>query len=66
MRLQRITWIENDEQKVNWAGSLSAASSKRKLLRQRVGYVPNSVQTQFIDVPTKKDGLLRILNEYAV
>ncbi len=45
-----------------WEGSKAAASKFRSWARQRHGYIPSSVQTEHIDVPTKKDGLLKFLN----
>lgn len=64
MLLHKITWIEDSRKKTLYCGSKAEAGSERKLIRQRPGYLPNSVQTSGIDVPTKKAGLLRYLNKY--
>jgi sulfate adenylyltransferase subunit 1 (EFTu-like GTPase family) len=45
-----------------WHGSMKEAGSFRKNSRQRHGYIPNSVQTQKIVVPTNKVDMLKFLN----
>jgi hypothetical protein len=45
-----------------WEGSKAAAAKYRSWARGRHGYIPNSIQTQFINVPTKKDELIKFLN----
>ena len=46
-----------------WAGSGKEAGQIRKQARQKIGYVPNSVKTDKIDVPTNKIGLIEFLNK---
>lgn len=48
---------------VAWVGSGKEASAKRKLIRQMFRYIPNSVQTLKVDVPTDKISLLKFLNK---
>lgn len=66
MLLYKITYQKNYEGVVSnhgvWAGSQSEAGSLRKQIRQKNGYMPNSVQTSKIDVPTKKTDLIKFLN----
>ena len=66
MLLYKITYQKNYEGVVSdkfvWAGSQSEAGSLRKQIRQKHGYIPNSVQTSKIDVPTKKNDLIKFLN----
>lgn len=45
-----------------WEGSKADAGNFRAWARQRHGYIPNSVQTEKINVPTKKDELIKFLN----
>ncbi len=45
-----------------WIGSKEASANFRALARQRRGYIPNSIQTEKIVVPTKKDELIKFLN----
>ncbi|GAG21144.1 unnamed protein product [marine sediment metagenome] len=52
--------------KVVWCGSQAEASRKRKLIRQRHGYIPNSVQTTPINISTKKDQFIKFINESVV
>jgi hypothetical protein len=53
---------EHIKDRTYWAGSKAEAATKRGNVRQINGYMPNSVQTAAIDVPTKKRGLLNFLN----
>jgi hypothetical protein len=66
MLLYKITYQKNYDGVVSdksvWAGSKSDAGSLRKKIRQEHGYMPNSVQTSKIDVPTKKTDLIKFLN----
>jgi hypothetical protein len=45
-----------------WLGSKQTAGKHRAWARQRHGYIPNSIQTELINVPTKKDELIKFLN----
>lgn len=45
-----------------WNGSAKDAGAARKNIRQTLGFIPNSVQTAKIVVPTDKEGLLKFLN----
>jgi len=45
-----------------WNGSAKDAGSSRKKIRQTYGYIPNSVQSSKIIVPTDKPSLLKFLN----
>jgi hypothetical protein len=45
-----------------WVGSQAEAATKRRNIRHITGYMPNSVQTSKIDVPTKKADLIKFLN----
>ena len=45
-----------------WVGSQADASAKRGKIRSRSDYIPSSVQTDKIDIPTNKKGLLAYLN----
>lgn len=49
-----------------WVGSKQAAAKFRALARQQVGYIPNSVQTEFLDISTKKEDLIKFLNSNLV
>jgi len=70
MLIYKITYQKKYEgatmTKTKWAGSGKDAGSIRKNARQEHGYVPNSVQTAKIDVPTKKDLLIDWLNTMKV
>lgn len=70
MLIYKITYQKKYEgvvmKKTHWAGSGKDAGSIRKNARQEDGYVPNSVQTEKIDVPTKKDLLIEWLNKMKV
>ena len=46
-----------------WVGSGKEAGQIRKSARQKTGYVPNSVKTDKINVPTNKQGLIDFLNK---
>lgn len=71
MLLYRITYLMKDEitkdpiEKVKWAGSQKQAASIRANKRHMKAYVPNSIQTEKIDVPTTKDKLISWLNWYS-
>ena len=45
-----------------YTGSQSDAGAARRLIRQKNGYVPNSVETIKVNFPTKKDGIIDFLN----
>lgn len=45
-----------------WDGSAKDAGSTRKKIRQMHGFIPNSVQSAKIIVPTNKFDLLKFLN----
>lgn len=45
-----------------WNGSAKDAGSARKNVRQTLGFIPNSVKSIKVDVPTDKVGLLVFLN----
>lgn len=45
-----------------WDGSAKDAGANRKKMRQRHGFVPNSVQTAKIIVPTNKKDVIKFLN----
>jgi hypothetical protein len=45
-----------------WNGSAKDAGTARKRIRQTYGFIPNSVQSAKIDIPTDKAGLLKFLN----
>ena len=45
-----------------WNGSAKDAGSARKRIRQTLGFIPNSVQSAKIVVPTDKPSLLKFLN----
>ena len=45
-----------------WDGSAKDAGASRKKIRQTVGFIPNSVQSSKITVPTDKPSLLKFLN----
>ena len=68
MLLYKITYQVqvNKEDNVSlhkeWVGSKSDAAKYRAWARQRHGYIPNSVQTEFINIPTDKKGLIKLLN----
>jgi hypothetical protein len=51
---------------IRWTGSQAEAATLRKEARQTTGYVPNSIQTEIIDVPTKKQELIKFLNKKIV
>lgn len=72
MRLYRITWkiktqTGNPATTVIvphqvWAGTQTQSAAIRGGVRQKHGYVPNSVDTEAVDVPIDKKGLLKFLN----
>jgi hypothetical protein len=74
MRLYRLNWLietkidDNQGSHVRyhqqrlWCGSQKECAALRRKIRQREGYVPNSVQTAPINVPTTKDKLIAFLN----
>ena len=66
MLLYKITYQKkvdgNIETNTIWAGSQSECGSIRKNVRQKYGYIPNSVQTSKINVPTRKNDLINWLN----
>ena len=73
MLLYKVTWqIEKtkiDKMKIvdtltKWVASGKDAGSCRKKARQEHGYIPKSVQTSKIVVPTDKKGIIKFLNEY--
>ena len=69
MLLYKTTYQIKDEEKQvityqRWDGSAKDAGSERKKIRQRHGFIPNSVQTQKIVLPADKKGFLRFLNEF--
>jgi hypothetical protein len=45
-----------------WHGSAKEAGAFRKISRQKYGYIPNSIQTAKIVVPTLKVDLIKFLN----
>jgi hypothetical protein len=45
-----------------WHGSAKEAGAFRKKSRQKYGYIPNSIQTAKIVVPTNKVDILKFLN----
>lgn len=67
MRLYRISYQIKKDDVIDtdtiWAGSQSESSTRRRIIRQLNGYVPNSVQTEQIDVPTSKVQLIDFLNK---
>ena len=73
MLLYKVTWqIEKtkiDKMKIvdtltKWEPSAKDAGSTRKKARQMDGYIPNSIQTSKIVVPSDKKGIIKFLNEY--
>jgi len=63
MRLYRITATKEDcESLVTWAGSQADASSTRKRYTEQ-GFKRAGIETEEVDVPTNKEGLLAFLNE---
>ncbi len=50
------------ELKGSFAASQKDAGAIRKEIRQSDGYIPNSVQTIPVDIPTKKNDLVTVLN----
>lgn len=70
MLLHKITYqikTEAPDAKVyitrsKWCGSQQEAGANRRIIRQMHGYIPNSVQTEKVDVPTKKKALVDFLN----
>jgi len=67
MLLYKITFKTKSNGEIHvsnpkWVGSKSDASKKRAKIRSRHDYVPASVETEQIDVPTNKIGLLGFLN----
>jgi len=67
MKLYFVAWKMYDSEQSNfdsqWVGSQAEAASLRKNVRQKHGYIPKSVGTKTINVPTDKRGLLKFLNE---
>lgn len=68
MRLYKISAIrsadsnsELPDSEINWVGSLADASAKRKQLALE-GWSRKEIETQEIDVPTDKAGLMAYLN----
>ncbi len=45
-----------------WHGSAKDAGSFRKTSRQKYGYIPNSIQSAKIIVPTNKTDMIKFLN----
>jgi hypothetical protein len=71
MLLYKVTWqIEKgriDNTKIvdtltKWEPSAKDAGSTRKKARQMDGYIPNSIQTSKIVVPSDKKGIINFLN----
>ena len=71
MLLYKVTWqIEKtkiDKMKIvdtltKWVASGKDAGSCRKKARQMDGYIPNSIQTSKIVVPSDKKGIINFLN----
>jgi hypothetical protein len=71
MMAYKITWqikrLKLDDIKVvdtffKWEGSAKDAGSTRKKARQADNYVPNSLKTEKINIPTNKVDLLKFLN----
>lgn len=67
MLLYKITFKTKSNGEIHvsnpkWVGSKSEASKERAWIRSRDHYVPASVETEQIDVPTNKKGLLGFLN----
>jgi ABC-type Mn2+/Zn2+ transport system ATPase subunit len=54
------------ETHIKWHGSAKDAGSHRKKSRQKYGYVPNSIQSAKIVVPTSKKDLIKFLNSNLV
>lgn len=50
------------ETHTQWHGSAKDAGAYRKKSRQRHGYIPNSIQSAKIVVPTNKVDMLKFLN----
>ena len=49
-----------------WNGSAKDAGSARKKIRQMYGFIPNSIQSAKIVLPTNKPSLLKFLNSYYI
>lgn len=67
MLLYKITFKTKSDGEIivnnpKWVGSKAEASKERAWIRSRHDYVPASVQTEQIDVPTNKKDLLGFLN----
>lgn len=67
MKLYKTTasqTIESDtDTKVRWAGSQAEAASDRKVFNSSLGFKRSEINTEEVDVPTDKKGLLAWLNE---
>jgi hypothetical protein len=50
------------ETHTKWHGSAKDAGSHRKKSRQRHGYIPNSIQSAKIVIPTNKPEFIKFLN----
>ena len=63
MKLYRITATQDGEVKeVIWTGSQTESAKTRKELNAK-GFKRAEIDTEEVDVPTNKDGLLTFLNE---
>ena len=67
MRLYKITALntshgDTPDSDVTWVGSLAEASAQRKKLTTD-GFARKEIETEEVDVPTDKVGLLGFLNK---
>ena len=68
MMLYRTTYQkDNPETRIvttyfRWDGSAKDAGANRKKIRQKYGFIPNSVQSAKIIVPTNKKDVIKFLN----
>jgi len=60
----QIQYEKDEPEKTHsrWDGSAKDAGSNRKKIRQMHGFIPNSVQSAKIIVPTDKPSMLAFLN----
>lgn len=63
MRLYKTTATrDGDVRQTLWAGSQAAAAADRKSLVSDAGFKRNEVNTEEVEVPTNKTGLIQFLN----
>lgn len=62
MKLYKLTLRNDEKSRVKWVGTQADAANTRKTW-VTAGAKRNDIDTEEVDVPTDKQGLLKFLNE---